>query len=32
MSENSVNFSFNKGQKINLAKFDGVSKEELLNK
>lgn len=32
MSENSVNFRFNKGQKINLAKFDGVSKEELLNK
>lgn len=32
MSENSVNFSFNKGQKINLAKFDGVSKDELLNK
>ena len=32
MGENSVNFSFNKGQKINLAKFDGVSKDELLNK
>lgn len=32
MGENSVNFSFNKGQKINLANFDGVSKEELLNK
>ena len=32
MSENSVNFSFNKGQKINLAKFDGVSKDELLKK
>ena len=32
MGENSVNFSFNKGQKINLARFDGVSKEELLNK
>lgn len=32
MSENSVNFRFNKGQKFNLANFDGVSKEELLNK
>lgn len=32
MGENSVNFSFNKGQKINLAKFDGVSKDELLNR
>lgn len=32
MGENSVNFSFNKGQKINLANFDGVSKDELLNK
>lgn len=32
MGENSVNFSFNKGQKINLAKFDGVSKDELLKK
>ena len=32
MGENSVNFSFNKGQKINLARFDGVSKDELLNK
>lgn len=31
MSENSVNFRFNKGQKFNLANFDGVSKEELLN-
>ena len=30
MGENSVNFSFNKGQKINLANFDGVSKDELL--
>lgn len=32
MSENSVNFRFNKGQKFNLTNFDGVSKEELLNK
>lgn len=29
MGENVGNFSFNKGQKINLAKFDGVSKQEL---
>lgn len=32
MGENSVNFSFNKGQNVNLSKFDGVSKEELLKR
>jgi len=32
MGENSVNFSFNKGQQINIGNFDGVSKEELIKK